>query len=103
LIAYTYNHKAIKVYFNGDFDENRNYNPFYWDKPIFDGGEDGADFTVAQRAHPQWPGYPVAEEPTLPEGFGGHIAGLAVFDRALEPEEIRKIYQETMKNGIHKP
>ncbi len=99
MIAYTYDHNAIRVYFNGEFDENGNYNPFYWDKPIFDGGDDGADFTVAQRAHPKWPGYPEVEEPTIPEGFGGQIGGLAVFNRALEPEEIRNIYQATMKNG----
>lgn len=96
MIAYTYDHNAIRVYFNGEFDENSKYNPFYWGKPIFDGGENGADFTVAQRAHPKWPGYPEVEEPTIPEGFGGQIGGLAIFDRALTPEEIRKLYETTM-------
>jgi len=92
MIAFTYDHNAIKVYFNGKLDENSNYNPFVWDKPIYNGE---ADFTVAQRAVPSWPGYPEG----MPEnkvGFGGLLGGLAVFNRAITADEITRLYQSTM-------
>ncbi len=98
MIAYTYDQEAIRVYTDGELDENGNYNPFYWDKPIFDGGAEGSDFTVAQRALPKWPGYPEVEEPTHPEGFDGVLGGLAVYDRALSDQEIKSLYNATM-NG----
>jgi hypothetical protein len=100
MIAYTYDQEAIRVYTNGELDENGNYNPFYWNKPIFDGGMGGSDFTVAQRALPKWPGYPEVEEPTHPEGFGGILGGLAVYDRALSAEEISAIYDVTMGGDL---
>jgi hypothetical protein len=49
MIAFTYDQERLKVYFNGKLDNNGNYNPFAWNKPIFDGKENGSDFTVAQR------------------------------------------------------
>tara|TARA_Y100001980_G_C14556916_1_gene353646 strand:- start:48677 stop:49567 length:891 start_codon:yes stop_codon:yes gene_type:complete len=103
MIAFTYDHESIKVYFNGELDENGNYNPFYWDKPIFDGGENGADFTVAQRALPAWPGYPEVEKPTHGEGFAGLLGGLAVYDRALKANEIENLYKSSMvQNSFRK-
>ena len=96
MIAFTYDQKEIRVYFNGELDANEGCNPFPWDKPILDPGEKGADFTVAQRALPAWPGYPDAEAPTHKEGFGGLLGGLAVYKRALKAEELRSIYNKTM-------
>lgn len=90
MIAFTYDGKAIRVYVNGVLDENGNYNPFLYDGPIFSGGENGADFTVAQRDHPRWPTYPDGL-PNYSEGFDGRIAGLAVYDRALTPQELKKL------------
>ncbi|SMP68909.1 Concanavalin A-like lectin/glucanases superfamily protein [Neorhodopirellula lusitana] len=98
MIAYTYDHKAISVYTDGKLDQNGNYNPFYWDKPIFDGGDEGSDFTVAQRALPAWPGYPEVEEPTHHEGFGGIMGGLAVYGRALSATEMQSLYESTLGN-----
>jgi hypothetical protein len=95
MIAFTYDHHALRVYCNGEFDENGNYNPFFWNKPIFDGGEDGADFTVAQRAVTGWVGYPTQEASTY-NGFGGLLAGLAVYDRCLTADEIRAMFKATM-------
>jgi len=95
MIAFTYDHQSIKVYTNGELDSNGNYNPFIWDKPIFDGGKNGADFTVAQRVLPKWPGYPEVEEPTHQEGFGGILGGLAIFKRALGANEIKQLYEST--------
>jgi len=97
MIAFTYDHKSLSVYFNGTLDENGNYNPFVWDHPIFDGGKDGSDFTVAQRALPKWPGYPTEVVPATGEGFGGLLGGLAVYDRALGSNEINRIYESTMQ------
>lgn len=98
MIAFTYDHKSLKVFFNGELDENGNYNPFFWEKPIFDGGKDGADFTIAQRALPAWPGYPIEVVPTHNEGFGGLLAGVAIYDRALNVDEVMGLYKSTMKH-----
>lgn len=95
MIAFTYDHTSIRVYHNGELDANTGCNPFHWDKPIFDGGPNGADFTVAQRALPAWPGYPDVVMPTHPEGFGGLLGGLAIFSRALNGHELRAIHQAT--------
>ena len=97
MIAYTYDHQALRVYVNGKLDRNDNYNPFYWDQPIHDGGKDGADFTVAQRSVPSWPDYPEGK-PGNEVGFGGVLGGLAVYKRALAPEELEKLYESTRKN-----
>ncbi|MGK7397786.1 MAG: LamG-like jellyroll fold domain-containing protein [Candidatus Cyclobacteriaceae bacterium M3_2C_046] len=102
MIAFTYDHEAIRVYFNGELDKNGNYNPFYWDQPIFDGGEDGGDFTIAQREVPSWPDYPEGQ-PGNKVGFGGVLGGLAVYNRALGPSEIQQLYQSTMKNKKEQP
>ena len=96
MIAFTYDHEQLKVYFNGDLDANGNYNPFLWDKPIFDGGEQGGDFTVAQRDVHSWPDYPHGM-PTNKVGFGGQLGGLGVFGRALRAEEIRLIYNSSIQ------
>ncbi|HWL08768.1 MAG TPA: LamG domain-containing protein [Planctomicrobium sp.] len=96
MIAFTYDKEWIKVYVDGVMDKNGNYNPFRYEGPIFDGGPDGADFTVALRNHPDWPNYP-ERKPSGTEGFDGRIGGLAVFDRALTPEEIHSLYQAVRK------
>lgn len=95
MIAYTFDGEAIRVYVNGKLDENGNYNPFLYDGSIHDGGENGSDFTVAQRDHPKWPSYPKGT-PNYNEGFDGRIGGLAVYDCALTQEEIKKLYKATM-------
>lgn len=96
MLAFTFDQEAIRVYCDGVLDENANANPFRWSKPIFDGGRDGSDFTVAQRALPKWPGYPAVEAPTHGEGFGGLLGGLAVFDRSITAEEMMTIYRLTL-------
>lgn len=95
MIAFTYDHEAIRVYTNGKLDENGNFNPFYWDKPIYGAGENGADFTIAQRSVPSWPGYPEGI-PGNKVGFGGVLGGLAIYSRALQPDEILNLYESSM-------
>lgn len=99
MVAYTYDREALRVYVNGELDRNGNYNPFYWNKPIHNGGENGADFTVAQRSVPSWPNYPEGT-PGNKVGFGGVLGGLAVYRRALKPEELRKLYESTMRSQV---
>lgn len=96
MLAYTFDGEAIRVYVDGRLDANGNYNPFLYDGTIHDGGPDGADFTVAHRDHPRWPTYPEGM-PEYKEGFDGKLGGLAVYDRALTPEEIAGLYQATMQ------
>ncbi len=96
MASYTYDGEELRVYFNGELDSNGNANPFKWAKPIHDPGKDGADFTVAQRAVPKWPGYPEQEESPHNVGFAGLLGGLAVYNRALDAEEMRGIYEATM-------
>lgn len=96
MIAYTYDHEFLRVYVDGELDEKPGFNPFAWDKPIFEGGKDGADFTVARQCLPNWPHYPNAEKPMLRQGFGGKLAGLAVFKRALSADELAKMHEVTL-------
>lgn len=93
-LVFTFDQKAIRLYFDGEFDENGPYNPFLWDKPIFDGEPQGADFTVAQRNVPSWLDYPQGT-PHRRTSFAGLLGGLAVFDRALGADEIRAMHDAT--------
>ncbi|MFH5804800.1 LamG domain-containing protein [Alienimonas sp. DA493] len=93
MLSYSFDGEAIRVYVNGELDENGPYNPFQYDGGMHDGG---SDFTVAQRAVPKWPTYPEGR-PTNDAGFDGRLAGLAVYDRALTAEEMRRLYEQTMR------
>lgn len=86
-VAFTWDTRQICVYVNGLLDANGNANPFPFDAPIFDGGDTGADFTVAQRAMAVWHDYPDGLMPA-DEGFSGLFGGLAVYDRALTEAEV---------------
>ena len=96
MVAYTYDNEYIRVFVNGELDSLKNHNPFKWNKPIFKGEQNGSDFTVAERAIKEWSGYPEQENPPENDGFGGYMGGLAVFDRALSPEQLLDIYKTTM-------
>jgi len=92
-VGFTYDSNKICAYFNGIFGQLPNnsfreeieylkgnsLNPYYHDRGIFNGGKDGAGFTVGARTHDldQTPAY-----------FHGLIGGLAIFDRALSAEEM---------------
>lgn len=95
MIAFTYDHEHLRVYFDGELDDNGGYNPFRWDRPIFEPTQNGADFTIAQRAVRTWPDYPEGQ-PGNEVGFGGILGGVAVYQRALNTEEMRKLYEATL-------
>lgn len=87
MISMTYDGEFIKLYIDGKLSENVKTNPFLYDKGIFDGGADGADFTVGAN-HVQG---------KMINQFIGLISGLAVFDRALTNKEMKSIYKKGMK------
>ena len=83
-VAMTYDGHEIKSYRNGEFDGRANRNPYLYEEGIFDGGEDGADFTVGA----------VHRLGAIGNDFVGQLGGLAIFDRALTADEIRQIHQQ---------
>ncbi|MGK7394195.1 MAG: hypothetical protein ACNS62_06465 [Candidatus Cyclobacteriaceae bacterium M3_2C_046] len=51
---------------------------------------------MAQRDHPRWPTYQEGV-PEYEEGFDGRIGGLAIYDRTLSANEIKSLYESSMK------
>jgi hypothetical protein len=114
-LAFTYDGKYIKAYINGIFEEraldpekdnrtdhyfthegpgggDRGMNPYYHGRGIFCYDSDkhaeskpdgGSDFTVGSR----YAGDHIVEIATI-----GRFGGLAVFNRALDDEQIRKLH-----------
>ncbi|MEK6481788.1 LamG domain-containing protein [Catalinimonas sp. 4WD22] len=85
MIAMSYDGQFIRVYLDGTLDSAPYSNPFPYPEGIFDGGKDGADFTVGSNS--------VRGEMT--NHFIGHIGGVAIFNRALSSAEIGEIYNLT--------
>jgi len=80
-LAMTYDGKASRVYVDGKLDALEQYNPFPYADGLFDGGEDGADFTVGA----------VHRGGTWGNFFGGQLGGLAIFRRALSEKEMQAL------------
>ncbi|WP_053061307.1 hypothetical protein [Rhodopirellula islandica] len=80
-----YDGQHSSVFVNGNLDSLALANPFRYQKGLFDGGTDGEAFTVGavDRNH-EWGNF-----------FGGRIAGLVVYDRALKDEELHALATET--------
>lgn len=86
-VAMTYDGKFSKLYVNGKLDAWDQYNPFPYDEGLFDGGEDGSDFTVgAVHRSNEWGNF-----------FGGQLGGVAIFKRALKEEELSELATFTPK------
>lgn len=85
--AFTYDGQTVRAYHNGRFDEREGRNPFDYPQGLFDGGDDGADFTVGAVSRSGEPG----------NFFHGVLGGLAVFNRALTDDEL-----QSMANAIEK-
>lgn len=80
-LAMTYDGRASRVYVDGRLDALEQYNPFPYAGGLFEGGAEGADFTVgAVHRGGSWGNF-----------FGGQIGGLAVFSRALNADEMRAL------------
>jgi len=78
VVAFTYDGTYSKVYLDGKLDKRETYNPYLYDEGLYDGGVNGADFTVAA----------VNRSGEMGNFYAGTIGGLAVFHDALSDEEI---------------
>lgn len=91
-VAISYDGREAKAYLNGELDARGERNPFAYPGGIFDGGPNGADFTVGAVQRPEW-----VDENRQPHGavtanpFHGLIGGLAIYNRALTAEEMRAL------------
>ena len=90
-IAITYDGKEIKSYVNGILSAHDDTNPFPYEEGIFDGGCDGADFTVGANS--------VSGKMT--NQFIGKISGLAVFGKALGEIDIQR-FQNRYQTALNK-
>lgn len=73
-VGFTYDGTYARAYLDGVLDERDERNPFYYPNGIFDGGDDGADFTVGA----------VSRSGEAGNFFHGILGGLAVFNSALD-------------------
>jgi hypothetical protein len=82
-IAFTYDGEHARSFLNGRLDARPGRNPYHYPGGLYDGGPDGADFTVGavDRLH------------SIGNFFVGRLGGLAVFDQALPEEELLKLAQ----------
>ncbi len=78
-IAMTYDGQFSRVYVDGRLDAHEHTNPFPYDKGLFDGGDEGADFTIGAN-------HVAGRANNNP--FGGWMSGVAVFDRALDDKAL---------------
>jgi hypothetical protein len=84
--VFTYDGEYARVYLDGRLDARENYNPFPYPKPLYDGGAEGADFTVAA----------VNRSGEMGNFYKGLIGGLAVYKRCLTDDEIAAMHQATL-------
>lgn len=88
-VALVYDGAWARAYLNGRLDERGARNPYLYEGGIFDAGTGGADFTVGAVPRPER-----VDENRVPHGsviannYHGLLGGLAVFDRALSPDEL---------------
>ena len=82
MIGFTYDDHEIKSYYNGTFDAREKTNPYSYELGLFDGGDDGADFTVGA----------VHRHDEMGNFFVGQIGMIAIFDKMLTEKEIAEIY-----------
>jgi hypothetical protein len=89
--AFTYDGQFIRAYLDGQFDARGARNPYRYDEGIFDGGANGSHFTVGAVARPEDVNLPEPPVPYVGNWFYGLLGGLAVYDRALNEDEIRAL------------
>jgi len=88
-VGTTFDGTFARAHLNGKPDERGDRNPYRYEGGLFDGGPDGADFTVGAVARPER-----VDENRVPHGhaiannFAGLLGGLAVFGRALTEDEL---------------
>lgn len=89
-LAMVFDGHAAKVYVDGRLDANPRVderwgtlNPFQYPYPLYEGGREGADFTVGS----------VDSGGRMNNWFHGAMGGLAVYGRALPEEALRALHR----------
>lgn len=85
-VVFTYDGGHAKIYLDGLLDAREHYNPFEYPEGLFDGGAEGADFTVGA----------VDRSGEMGNFYTGLLGGLAVYNRAITAEEIAELHARTM-------
>lgn len=80
-IGFSYDGEYAKSYLNGKLDTRNFFNPYHYNEGIYDNGAEGSDFTVGG----------VYRTGEMGNWYTGLLGGLAVFNRALNEEEIASI------------
>lgn len=83
-VGFTYDGTQARVYLDGVLDAREGRNPFPYPGGLYDGGPDGADFTVGAVSRSGEPG----------NFFHGTLGALAVYRRALSPGEMATWHQK---------
>lgn len=86
-VAFTYDGAESRAYLDGRLDRRETWNPYAYPDGLFDGGEDGADFTVGA----------VDRSGEIGNFYNGLLGGLAVFNRALSGDEIESLHRLTVR------
>lgn len=87
--AISYDGRHARAYLNGRLDARGDRNPYAYDLGLFDGGDDGGDFTIGAVARPQAVDDQFRDVGSVVANrYLGLLGGLAVFDRALGDEEM---------------
>lgn len=76
--AMTYGGGYAKAYLDGRLDERGDRNPYQYEGGLFDGGPNGADFTVGA----------VHRSGEMGNFLAGTLGGLAIYNRALTADEL---------------
>jgi hypothetical protein len=80
-VGFSYDGEYARAYLDGKLDSREGRNPFHYPYGLFDGGNNGADFTVGAVSRSGEPG----------NFFHGVIQSLAVFNKALNDEEMQQL------------
>lgn len=80
-VAFSWDGEKAYSYLDGKLDIREKWNPFYFGKDIYSGGENGADFTVGA----------VNRSEVMGNFFTKLINNLAIFNNYITAEELRSI------------
>ena len=91
-LAMSYDGEYSRVFVNGKLDALEHYNPFPYPDGLFNGGTNGAPFTVgAVHRSNEWGNF-----------FGGDLGGLAIYNRALTEDELTELASPVVKTNAAK-
>jgi hypothetical protein len=80
-LAFTYDSEYSRIFLDGRLDTREQLNPYAYKGGLYNGGPQGADFTVGA----------VDRSGEIGNWFTGLIGGLAVFNRAISTAEIKQM------------